>query len=65
MGCPDAVRAALTTLPGVVSISYHPGTDHFRLTYRADKVQLSTIFAAVWQAGRQHGREFIPQVIKG
>ncbi len=63
MGCPDAVRAAVTALPGVLSISYQPETDLFRLTYRTDKVQLPTIFAAVWEAGRQNGREFVPQVV--
>ena len=64
MGCPDAVRAALTALPGVVSISYHPETDLFRLTYRADKVQLATIFAAVWEAGRRNGQEFVPRLVE-
>jgi copper chaperone CopZ len=65
MSCPDAVRAALTALPGVMAISYEPATDLFRLTYRTDKVQLATIFAAVWEAGRRNGQEFVPRLVEG
>ncbi len=64
MGCPDAVRAALTAMPGVVSLTYEPAADLFHLTYRSDKVQPETIFAAVWQAGRQQGREFLPRLVE-
>lgn len=65
MGCPDAVRAAVLALPGIQSIVYEAQKDLFILSYRQDKIKLPTIFAAIGQAGRRSGREFLPQIVAG
>jgi copper chaperone CopZ len=63
MGCPDAVRAELLKLPGVLEVTYHPDQDRFAVRYESVLVSLETIFAAIANAGRMLGKEYFPQVV--
>jgi len=63
VGCPDAVRAELLKLRGVLAVTYHAEADFFSVRYESVLVNLETVFAAVFAAGKQMGREYFPEVI--
>jgi len=62
-GCPDAVRAAVTALRGVVEVAYDAQEDLFTLRFDSQQVSLADIFAAVFLAGRQAGQNYLPQMV--
>jgi copper chaperone CopZ len=62
MGCPDAVRAELLKLPGVLEVTYRLKQDRFEVRYESVLVSLETIFAAIANAGRMMGKEYLPAV---
>ncbi len=64
MGCPDAVRAALLNLQGMLEVKYHADQDVFSVRFESVLLNLETIFAAVFAAGKQMGREYFPEVIR-
>jgi hypothetical protein len=64
MGCPDAVRVELLKLKGLLAVSYHAEQDFFSVRYESVLVNLETIFATVFAAGKQMGREYFPEVIR-
>jgi copper chaperone CopZ len=64
MGCPDAVRAELLRLPGVMSVSYNQEQDYFSVSFESIMVEVAAIFAAVYNAGRQMGQEYLPALIQ-
>jgi hypothetical protein len=63
MGCPDAVRAELLKLTGVLGVTYHPEQNLFAVRFESVLVSLETIFAAVFAAGRQMGQEYLPEIV--
>jgi copper chaperone CopZ len=63
MGCPDAVRAELLKMPGVLAVSYRPEQDLFEVRFESVLVSLEKIFAVVYTAGRMMGREYLPEVV--
>jgi copper chaperone CopZ len=63
MGCPDAVRAELLKLTGVLAVTYHPEPDLFAVRFESVLVSLETIFATVFAAGKKMGREYFPEVV--
>jgi copper chaperone CopZ len=63
MGCPDAVRAELLKVTGVLEVSYHPEQDMFALRFESVLVSLETISAAVVAAGHMMGREYFPEFV--
>ncbi len=63
MGCPDAVCAALLKLAGVLAVTYHPEKDVFTVRFESVLVEMETIFAAVFAAGKQMGQEYFPEVV--
>ena len=63
MGCPDAVRAELLKLPGVLEVTYHIKQDRFAVRFESVLVSLETIFAAIANAGRMMGKEYYPEVV--
>jgi hypothetical protein len=63
MGCPDAVRAELLKVPGVLDVTYHPNLDWFAVGFESVLVSLETIFATIYTAGKMMGKEFLPQVV--
>jgi copper chaperone CopZ len=63
MGCPDAVRAELLKVKGVLAVTYHPNQEVFAVRFESVLVSLETIFAAVFAAGKMMGREYFPEVL--
>ncbi len=62
MGCPDAVRAELLKVKGVLEVTYHPDQDLFSVRFESVLVSLETIFGAVFSAGKMMGQEYLPEV---
>ncbi len=57
------MRAELLKLRGVLAVTYHAEADFFSVRYESVLVNLETVFAAVFAAGKQMGREYFPEVI--
>jgi SSS family solute:Na+ symporter/sodium/proline symporter len=62
MGCPDAVRAGLLRVEGVLEVTYHTEQELFTVRFESVLTNLETIFAAVLTAGKQMGQEYLPEV---
>jgi hypothetical protein len=62
MGCPDAVRAELLRIAGVLGVAYHPDQDLFTVRFESVLANLETIFTAVITAGKKMGQEYFPSV---
>jgi len=63
MGCPDAVRAELLQVTGVLGVTYHPDQDMFSVRFESVLVRPETVFAAVVAAGTKMGREYLAEVV--
>ena len=63
MGCPDAVRAELLKVAGVLGVTYHPEPDLFSVRFESVLVSLETIFTAVFVAGKKMGQEYLPEIV--
>ena len=63
MGCPDAVRAELLKMTGVLAVTYRPEADLFEVRFESVMVSLENIFAVVFAAGRMMGQEYLPEVL--
>jgi copper chaperone CopZ len=57
------VSAAITALRGIVSIAYDAQEDLFTVRFDSKQARLEDIFAAVYQAGRQAGQDYLPQMV--
>jgi hypothetical protein len=57
------VCAAITALSGVTQVAYDAREDRFSVRFDARLAKLADIFAAVYLAGRQQGREYLPAII--
>ncbi len=62
MGCPDAVCSQLKALDGIDKVAYDAAKDLFTVSFDPGRVSLETIFAAVYAAGKQLGRDYFPEV---
>ena len=63
MGCPDAVRAELLKVNGVLAVTYSPDQDLFSVRFESVLVSLETIFATVFAAGKKMGQEYLPEIV--
>jgi hypothetical protein len=63
MGCPDAVRAELLKVSGVLDTTYFPDQDRFEVRFESVLVDPETIFATIAAAGRMMGKAYIPHVL--
>ena len=63
MGCPDAVRAELLKITGVLEVTYHPEPDRFAVRFESVLVGLETIMATVSLAGAMMGKTYVPEVV--
>jgi copper chaperone CopZ len=63
MGCPDAVRAELLKIKGVLGVTYQPDQDLFSVSFESVLVEPETIFAAVFTAGKLMGKEYFPEIV--
>lgn len=57
------MRAAITSLQGVVAVTYDTHEDLFTVSFDSQKTGVEEIFAAVYLAGRQEGQDYLPQVV--
>jgi hypothetical protein len=58
------VRAELLRLQGVLAVSYDQEKDYFSVQFESVLVSLETIFAAVFAAGRNMGRDYLPELVR-
>jgi copper chaperone CopZ len=61
-GCPDAVCAAITALPGILEVAYDAKKDLFTVRFDSQQAGVEDIFTAVYLAGRQTGQDYLPQM---
>ncbi len=57
------MSAAITALPGIAAVAYKAQEDLFAVSFDPAQTRLEAIFAAVYVAGRQEGREYLPRVV--
>jgi copper chaperone CopZ len=57
------VRAAVEDIDGVEKVVYDPGQDFFALDYDPARTEVAAIFAAVFQAGKKMGQEYLPKLL--
>ncbi|MDI6852668.1 MAG: hypothetical protein QME75_03545 [Deltaproteobacteria bacterium] len=50
-------------LPGIHEATYNAEQDIFEVRYEEGRISVPAIFAAVHQAGRQMGREYLPEAL--
>jgi copper chaperone CopZ len=63
VGCPDAVCAEIKGIPGITRVEFDQETRLLRVEFHKRFVSTDDIFAAVWQAGKKVGKEYLPQII--
>lgn len=63
MGCPDAVSAEIKNIPGIIRVEFDQETMLFQVEFHKRFVSLEDILAAVWQAGKKMGKEYVPQIV--
>ncbi len=63
MGCPDAVRAELLSLKGMLEVNYQADQGIFLVRFESVLLPLETIVAAVVVAGKKMGQDYLPEVI--
>ncbi|MBI4644703.1 MAG: hypothetical protein HY743_13475 [Deltaproteobacteria bacterium] len=49
-------------IAGVLAVTYHTDQDLFTVRFESVLVNLETIFAAVFAAGKKMGQEYLPEV---
>ncbi len=63
MGCPDAVRAELLNLPGMLEVNYQVDQGVFLVRFESVLLPLETIVTALVVAGKKMGQDYLPEVI--
>lgn len=51
-------------LKGITAVEYLPAQGIFVITYESGKAQIADMFSAIWIAGRNQGREFMPEMVE-
>jgi hypothetical protein len=57
------VSAEIRNIPGIIRVEFDQETRLFRVEFHRRFVTPENIFAAVWQAGKKMGKEYLPQVV--
>lgn len=63
MNCPDAVRAELLKVTGVLEVTYDSTHDVFAVRFESVLVGLETVLAAMTRTGAMLGKEYLPEVL--
>lgn len=63
MGCPDAVCDEIKRIPGITRVEFDQESHIFLVEFHKRFVTPDNIFAAVWQAGKKMGKEYLPQIV--
>ncbi len=51
-------------LKGMGTVEYLPEQEVFVITYDPGRVKIPDMFSAIWMAGRDQGREFMPEQVE-
>jgi hypothetical protein len=57
------VSAEIRNIPGIIRVEFDQETRLFRVEFHRRFVTPEAIFAAVWQAGKKMGKEYLPQIV--
>jgi copper chaperone CopZ len=57
------VCAAVNALQGILEAAYDAKKDLFTVRFDSQQTRAEDIFAAVYQAGRQTGQDYLPQMV--
>ena len=55
--------AEITNIPGITQVAFDQETRLFQVEYHKRFVTPELIFAAVWQAGKKMGKEYLPRIV--
>ena len=58
------MRVAVAELAGVSRVVYDPDGDMFTVEYDPARRELTDIFAAVFQAGKKMGQDYLPRLVE-
>jgi hypothetical protein len=50
-------------IPGIIRVEFDQETRLFRVEFHKRFVSPENICAAVWQAGKKMGKEYLPQIV--
>jgi copper chaperone CopZ len=57
------VGAEIQNIPGITRVEFDQHTHLFRVEFHQRFVTPKAIFAAVWQAGKKMGKEYLPRIV--
>jgi hypothetical protein len=57
------VCAEIKEIPGITRVEFDQETRLFHVEFHQRFVSPENIFAAVWQAGKKMGKEYLPQIV--
>ena len=57
------MRDAISPLRGIVEVAYDAQKDLFTVRFDSQQATVEDIFAAAYQAGRQTGQDYLPQMV--
>ena len=55
--------AEISALSGILEVAYDPHEDLFTVRFDSRQTGVEDIFAAAYQAGRQTGQDYLPQMV--
>jgi hypothetical protein len=57
------VCAEIKNIPGIIRVEFDQETRLFRVEFHKRFVSPDNILAAVWQAGKKEGKEYVPRIV--
>ena len=57
------MRAEIKGIPGITRVEFDQETRLFHVEFHKRFVGPEDIFAAVWQAGKKMGKEYLPRIV--
>ncbi len=57
------MRDEIKKIPGITRVDFDQETRLFHVEFHKRFVSPENIFAAVWQAGKKMGKEYLPQIV--
>jgi hypothetical protein len=58
------VSAELMAIKGIKAVEYLAEQEIFVITYESGRAKIADMFAAIWMAGKNQGREFMPEKVE-
>jgi hypothetical protein len=57
------VSAEIKKIPGIIRVEFDQKTLLFHVEFHKRFVSPDNIFTAIWQAGKDSGKEFVPEIV--